>query len=39
MRRARSALVPEALIVFYLFNMMEYANQTVAAEIKHTLWW
>lgn len=37
MRRTRRALVPEALIVFYLFNMMEYANQPVAAEIKHTL--
>lgn len=39
MRRTRAALLPQALIVFYLFNMMENANQTVAAEIKHTLWW
>lgn len=29
--------VPQALIVFYLFNMMEYGNQAAAAEIKLAL--
>lgn len=29
--------VPKALIVFYLFNMMEYGNQAAAAEIKLAL--
>lgn len=28
------ALIPTALIVFYLFNMIEYANQAGGAEIK-----
>lgn len=36
-RRRPTHQVPQALIVFYLFNMMEYGNQAAAAEIKLAL--